>query len=933
MPKLFLFDGSALVHRSFHAFSGRSMMTSRGQDVGMLFGFLTSLLSVIRKEKPDRLAICFDTAAPTFRHIQYEDYKAHRAPLDEGIKAQLPLLYDLIDLLHVPQLSLDGYEADDIMGTLAREGAEAGMEVYLVSGDKDFLQLVNDQVKVYRLPSGRTGDAAEVIDAAGVVEKFGVPPEHVIDVLGLMGDSVDNVPGVPGVGQKTAVALVERFGAIESVLSRAGEVDKPKLRESLITYADQARLSRELVIIDRNVPVGVRPDDLKFGPLNNDPARKRLVDLEFRLILSQIDALGGAGEPGGLFAQQVELVETPKTTLPRAYHLIKDAARLETLLERLNERRGSQLLVAIDTETTAIDPMRAELVGFSFSLRAGEGYYIAANAFEGVPDSFAAPPAPRLRPRVSRELAYILSRLAGFYADESIPKTGQNLKYDLLVLSCYDVPVDGVAFDTLLASFCLDPSARLHGIDQLTEMHLGWRKIPTSSLIGSGSKQITMAEAPVEKVAEYACEDADAALQLTTVLKPRVEKEGLGRLYYDQELPLMPVLLEMEKTGVALDTRLLMELSGEFATELERLVDDVHTLSGGPFNLNSTQQLADVLFNRLGLPPGRKTKLGYSTDTDELERLAPIHELPAKLLRFRHLSKLKSTYIDSLPQLIHPITRRVHTSFSQTIAATGRLSSTDPNLQNIPIRSEEGGRIRRAFVPGEPGWKLLSADYSQIELRIMAHLSGDEQMIAAFHSGWDIHRATAAWMNGITPDDVTSSQRRQAKEVNFGVLYGMGEFGLAQRLDIPRARAREFIEQYFQQFPRVREYIDRTIEGARKNEFVETMMGRRRPIPDINSKNFNVRSNAERMAINTPIQGSAADLIKVAMIEVAQRLKVDRFGARMLLQVHDELLFEAPEDELERLGEMLKQVMSGAFTLSVPLEVGVGWGDNWLDAH
>lgn len=936
--KLFLFDGSALVHRSFHAFSGRASLTSRGMDVGMIFGFLTTLLSVLRKEKPDRLALCFDTAAPTFRHTRFEAYKATRAPLDEGIRAQLPLLHEMINVLNIPNLKLDGYEADDIIGTLAVQGAAAGMDVYMVTGDKDFLQLVTDRIKVYKLPYGRTGDAAEVIDPDGVVAKFGVAPDRVIDVLGLMGDSVDNIPGAPGVGEKTAMQLVHRFGGLEEALQRAEEIEKPKLRETLIEFADQVRLSRELATIDVNTPIGVAPEALDFGPLNNDAARRKLVEWELHSILQQIDALGGSGRPGAV-VQTSLIEEIEKTPVRRDYRLIRTVDELELLIRNLEAIRTRQdeplanRIVAIDTETTSLDPMCAELVGMSFSWEPGEAYYIAANAFSETPDQFVLRPAPKLRPERSRTLAFLLDRLAPFYADPDIPKAGQNLKYDLQVLACYDIEVNGVEFDTLLASFILDPSARQHGIDQLAEIHLGLRKIPTSSLIGSGAKQISMADAPVEAVSEYACEDADAALQLTRKFLPRIEAEGLAKLLYEQELPLIGVLLEMERTGVALDLRLLMELSQEFAAETERLVGEVQDLAGFPFNLNSTQQLANVLYNRLGLPPGRKTKFGFSTDTEELERLAPLHELPAKLLRYRHLAKLKSTYIDALPQLIHPITRRVHTNYSQTIAATGRLSSTDPNLQNIPIRSEEGGRIRKAFIAGEPGWKIVSADYSQIELRIMAHLSGDRRMQEAFTTGLDIHRATAAWMNGIPPEEVTSDMRRQAKEVNFGVLYGMGDFGLSQRLMISRARAREFIDAYFGQLSRVKEYIDLIIAGAREREYVETMMGRRRPMPDINSKNFNIRSNAERMAVNTPIQGSAADLMKLAMIRVAKILKEENFRARMLMQVHDELVFEAPPEEIDRLSRRLREEMSGAMQLSVPLDVGIGVGDNWLDAH
>jgi DNA polymerase-1 len=930
--RLFLFDGTALIFRSFHAFSGRASMSSRGIDVGMTFGFLSTLFSVLRKEKPDRLALCFDTGEPTFRHQQYESYKANRPPLDESLRVQLPMLDVVIDSLKIPNLKLPGYEADDIIGTLARQGAEKGMEVFIVSGDKDFMQLVGDNISLYKLPKGAMGDAPEVINKPGVFEKFGVEPERVIDVLGLMGDAVDNVPGIPGVGEKTAIQLIQRFGSVEETLARASEVERPKLRESLIQFADQARLSKELVIINTAVPIKVTPESLTFGPLNNPEARSRLVDLEFRNLLQQVESLTAVGS-SLLFPEtaQIELPEVTKgSSEGRDYHLIRTVEDLSRLVMLLESGSG---LVAMDTETTSLDAMRADLVGLSFSLKEGEAYYIAVNAFEGVPMEFLQPAAPPLRPRITRETSYILDCLKPFFTDPNRPKCGQNLKYDLLVLACYDIEVTGVVFDTMLASHILDSSARLHGIDHLAEVHLGIRKIPTTSLIGSGAKQTSMADADVEKVSEYACEDADVALRLSNLLSPRIKSEGFEKIFDQQELPLMPVLLQMEKTGVALDTRLLMTLSGEFQSEMEHLVEEVHELAGMPFNLNSTQQLADVLFNRLGLPPGRKTKFGFSTDIDELERLAYVHELPAKLLRFRHLSKLKSTYIDALPQMIHPITRRVHTSYSQTIAATGRLSSTDPNLQNIPIRSEEGGRIRKAFVAGEPGWKMLSADYSQIELRIMAHLSGDERMKEAFLKGWDIHRSTAAWMNSIPPEEVTSDQRRQAKEVNFGVLYGMGEFGLSQRLGISRSRAREFIDAYFNNFSQVKRFIDKLIADTKQNEYVSTMMGRRRPIPDINSKNFTIRSNAERVAINTPIQGSAADLIKLAMIRVHERLRSDRFRARMLLQVHDELVFEAPESEIEPLSKMLVEVMSTAMDFSVPIEVGVGWGESWLEAH
>lgn len=914
MKKLFLIDGTALIFRSFHAFSGKSRLTSKGRDVGMIFGFLSSLFSICRREKPDLLAIAFDTGAPTFRHKMYEAYKANRPPIDPDLKEQIPQLYEMIETLNIPTLSMEGWEADDVIGTLARTGEEKGLEVFMVTGDKDFYQLVTDNVKVYTLP--HHGEEATIYDPHGVREKFGVPPEKVIDVLGLMGDSSDNVPGVSKVGPKTAVDLVNRFNDMEGVLASTRKITQPKLRENLETYAEQARLSKKLVIIDRNAPVEADPEAFDFGPLNNPEARQKLADYEFTSILNQLD---------GLESHQVSS-ETEESD----YVSVTSSSTLDDMIARLN--KTGQML-SMDVETTSLDSMQAELVGMSFSVNEHEAYYLSVNYFKGVPEDYKAPEPPVLRPHTSRILAFILDRLKSLYENPDIPKTGQNLKYDMLVLACYDIRVEGLAFDTMIASHLLDPSTRQHNLDILAETHLGFTKIPTTQLIGKGKTQITMDAVSLEEITTYACEDADIALRLTNYFKPRIEEAGLERLMQDQELKLLPVLLDMEKTGVALDTDLLAEMSTEFQSEIDGLELEVYKLAGMQFNLNSTQQLADVLFNKLGLPPGKKTKFGFSTDISELERLAPLDEVPQKLLRYRHLTKLKSTYIDALPRLIHPITGRVHTSYSQTIAATGRLSSTDPNLQNIPIRSEEGGRIRMAFIAGEPGWKIISADYSQIELRIMAHLSGDELLIKAFREGWDIHSSTAAWMHDMPQELVTPDMRRQAKEVNFGVLYGMGEFGLAQRLGISRKRAKEFIDQYFAKFPRVHEYIEEVHEAARKNEYVETMMGRRRPLPEINARNFQVRQNAQRIAINTPIQGSAADLMKLAMIDVHNALPNEGFKARMLLQVHDELVFEAPENEVERLSFRLQEIMGGAMKLEVPLEVGVASGNNWLEAH
>lgn len=916
MKRLFLIDGSALVFRSYHAFSGRSQLTSHGRNVGMVFGFLSTLLMICRREKPDLMALTFDTAAPTFRHKMFEAYKANRPPVAEELVEQLPLLYEIASALKIPQIMLEGWEADDVMGTLAKRAEASDLETYLVTGDKDFYQLVNDKVKVYTLPG--KGNDPIIYDPAGVKEKFGVFPEMVIDALGLMGDTSDNIPGVPMVGPKTAVNLINEYGEMEKVLASAEQIKQPKLRENLRLFADQARFSRRLVIIDTDAPIKADPEKLTYGPLNNPDARRILADLEFSSILTQLDQL----EP------ETVVVDT-EVQLERKYQPVTTPEALSTLIRKLE----SADLVSIDTETTSLDAMLAELVGLSFSIREGEAWYVSVNYFEATSIDYKPPPPPTLRPNTTPALAYILDQLTPLLVDENLHKTGQNLKYDLLVLACYGIEVRGVVFDTLVASHLLDPSARQHKLDHLALTRLNIRMIPITKLIGSGTKQRSMAEVALSEISEYACEDADVTLQLHNLLQPKLEERNLTELLQEQELPLLPVLIEMEKTGVMLDTSLLQAMSEEFQSEINHLEDEVHRLAGQAFNLNSTQQLAVILYDKMKLPTGKKTKSGFSTNIDELERLAPLHELPRMLLRYRHLAKLKSTYIDALPALIHPLTGRVHTSYNITVAATGRLSSTDPNLQNIPIRSEEGGRIRKAFIAGEPGWLIVDADYSQIELRIMAHLSGDQKLIEAFNEGWDIHRSTAAWMNDFPQELVTSDMRRQAKEVNFGVLYGMGDFGLAQRLGISLKRAREFIDQYFTNFHRVKVYIEEVHQQARENGYVETMMGRRRSLPDINSKNYQIRQNAQRIAINTPIQGSAADLMKRAMVMVHNMLKGEGFQARMLMQVHDELVFEAPEDEIKRLSTRLKEVMGGAMDLKVPLEVDVSWGESWLDAH
>lgn len=914
---IYLVDGSALVYRSFHAFSGRVQIFSNGQDVGMVYGFLLSILGLIKKEQPDRFAIVFDTGAPTFRHRMFDQYKANRPPMDEGLRAQLPLLTEIINLLKIPQMSLEGWEADDIMGTLAVRAAEDDYDVFLVTGDKDFYQLVNEKIKVYTLPTKRNPDRI-IYDADGVKEKFGVYPEKVIDALAMIGDTSDNVPGIPGVGPKTAVKLLDEFGDLETALDSASKVKQKKLSQNLTEFADQARFARKLVTIELNTPVNTVFDELKIGSLNNPGIRAKLADLEFKSILDLLNDL----EP-------VEKSEIDSELYSVEYETITTPSELDNLIDILKDSE----LISLDTETTSLNPMRAELVGFSFSIREKQGWYVSVNFFKDVPVEFSPSEAPYLRPDITRELSFIFTKLKPILESKSIPKTGQNLKYDAQVIACYEVELNGIVFDTMIASHILDSASRQNNLDFLAEKHLEIIKVPTKNLIGSGAKQISMLDVPLNVISKYASEDADIALRLTNLFRFRIEKNDFSQIYYQQEIPLIEVLRKMEHNGVSLDLDLLSEMSTEFQYEMNELEIAIYKSSGSKFNLNSTQQLADVLFDKLRLPAGRKTKSGYSTDIRELTRLAPVHEVPEKLLRFRHLAKLKSTYIDALPKLIHPITGRIHTNYSQTIAITGRLSSNNPNLQNIPIRSEEGSKIRQAFVPIDKGWKIVAADYSQIELRIMAHFSGDETMINAFEGGLDIHRTTASWMHDIPQGLITSDMRRQAKEVNFGVLYGMESFGLSQRLGISRKRASEFIEQYFSKFPKVKDFINKTIESVKEQGFVETISGRRRSMPEINARAFQVRKNAERMAVNTPIQGSAADLMKIAMLRVHEMIAKEEFRTRMLMQVHDELVFESPEDEIKIFSKKLNEVMVNAIKLKLPLEVEISSGDNWLDAR
>ncbi len=906
--RLFLLDGSALAYRSYFAFIRNPLVTSRGENTSATFGFTRTLLKLFDEEHPEYMVVVFDAPGPTFRHQAFEEYKATRQKMPDEMAEQMGRIKAVIEGFRLPVLEVPGFEADDVIGTLARRAEKEGFTSYMVTADKDFAQLVTPKILMYRI--SRQGDEVEILDPDGVVKRFGVPPERIIDVLALMGDTSDNIPGVRGVGEKTAVELIRQYGSLEAVLEHADDIGRANIRKALKQHRDEALLSKQLVRIDTEVPVDVDLDHLKVGEWDRRRLQELFKDLEFHSLMDRVAASVHTGKK-------------------REYRVVRRPEDLQKLAARLREAGE----FTFDLETTSQDPMRAEIVGLSFSVCEGEAFYVpvqVAPGRDGAPELLLDEEGPTGAGFPFFSAGDLLRPL---FEDPSLKKCGQNVKYDLLVLARHGIRVASVAFDTMVASYLLNPSQRQHNLDALSLEHFNYKKISTKSLIGSGKNQISMREVEVERVAEYACEDADYTFRLQQFFRPRLEQGGLMELFEQVELPLIEVLMEMEMTGVALDLQFLQQMSHELEAELGKLVADIYELAGEEFNLNSPQQLARILFTRLKLPPQRRTKKGFSTDADVLERLARLHPLPRKLLDYRELSKLKSTYVDALPRLVNPETGRVHTSYNQAVAATGRLSSSDPNLQNIPIRTELGRQIRRAFVPGQPGYVIVDADYSQIELRIMAHLSGDPTLRASFENDEDVHTRTAALVFNLPADEVTPELRRRAKAINFGIMYGMGRYGLASRLEITPEEADDFIRDYFIKYPGVNDFIIRTITEARQKGYVTTLLNRRRYLPDINSPNRRVREFAERTAINTPIQGTAADLIKVAMIKIHRRLKEEGLRSKMIMQVHDELVFEAPEEEVEHLSELVRHEMESAIELSVPIKVDIGVGPNWLEAH
>ncbi len=891
-----------MAYRAYFAFVRNPLRNSKGENTSAAFGFANALLRLHREEKPDYWACVFDTPHPTFRHELYAEYKSTRAKMPEDMAEQLPRVKQLSRAMGCPIIELPGYEADDVIATLAVQAEARGMDVVMVTGDKDFMQLVTDRITIYN--SRRKGGVEQIerLNPAGVEEKFGVPPERVVDVLGLAGDSSDNVPGVPGVGPKTAVSLVRKFGDLETVLKNHGKAPGKKLRERLEKFADQARLSLELVTIKTDVPVELRPADLVVGRVDCDEALILLKELEFTNLVRT------------LLSEKTEELTPPAPRADRGkYQTVGSLAVLKKLVRQWKQAP----LLAVDTETTSLDTIQAELVGISISAKSGEAYYIPV----GHTDTDE---------NLNREA--VLKILRPLLESEKLALTGQNIKYDYQIFLNYGITLGGISFDPMLASYLIDPTARHHDLGSLAQRHCGYEMQPITELIGAGKKQRSFAEVEVSLATQYAAEDADFAFRLTEILKPQLKPMGLDTLYEKIELPLVSVLAEMEHCGVAVDIPYLKRLSRAWEKRLAALTEDIYHEAGEEFNINSPKQLGAILFDKLKLQSVRKTAktAQRATDVSTLERLASEHPLPALILEYRGVTKLKSTYADALVALVNARTGRVHTSFNQAVAATGRLSSSDPNLQNIPVRTEDGRKIRKAFIAGGEENVLLMADYSQVELRLMAHFSGDEALCEAFARGEDIHTRTASDIFGVPVEIVEPEHRRWAKSANFGIIYGLSAYGLAQQTDMTVREASDFIETYFKRYPGVRRYIDTTIENARRDGYVTTLMGRRRPLPEIRSTNRQRREFAERTAVNTPLQGTAADIIKKAMIDIAAELRGKE--SRMVLQVHDELVFDAKQTELDWLIEMVREKMEQAVELRVPLKIDYGVGKNWLDA-
>lgn len=942
-PKIFLIDAYALIYRAFFALNKNPRVTSKGFNTSAIIGFLNTLYEILRTERPSHLGIAFDLGAPSQRTENFSDYKANREAMPDDLRASIPYIKEIIKGFNIPMYAVEGYEADDVIGTLAKKAEKAGHLVYMVTPDKDFGQLVSDNIFIFR--PAKFGEDAKILGPKEVCEKYGIDkPTQLIDILGLWGDAIDNIPGIPGVGEKTASKFVQEYGSMENLIAHAGEL-KGKMRENIINFADQGLMSKMLATININVPVDFNIDELAVKTPDMQRLTQIFDELEFRTFSKRMINDLQTGKVGGLPVQQpavvrpgtktdtsrhepdlfsqfaenepgnpsLELFSTKDSikTVSHDYQLVATDWQISSLIEMLQRHE----VFAFDTETTGLDVCSSEIIGMSFSVRAHEAFYVT------LPDDFEA--ARR-----------VIERFVPLFSDTGKMLVGQNIKFDMSMLAHYNISLKNKLFDTMLAHYLIDPEQR-HNMDYLADVYLNYETLRIEELIGRGKSQVNMRMVPLEPLKDYAAEDADVTYRLYEVFKSQLAENQLTRLFEDMEMPLVEVLSTMECNGVKIDSDNLKQISDQQAKQIKELESQIFANAGKEFNIASPKQLGEILFDDLKIKaPAKKTKTGqYPTGEEVLQKIITAHPIVQEILDWRGLSKLKSTYVDALPALINPCDGLVHTSYNQAVTATGRLSSTNPNLQNIPVRTDNGREIRKAFVPRDENHVLLAADYSQIELRIITHLSGDPAMTEAFNAGVDIHAATAARVYGVELEDVTKDMRRRAKAVNFGIIYGMSAFGLAERIGISRGEAAEIIKSYFREYAGIQEYIDRCIASARQNGYVETMFGRRRYLRDINSTNSVVRQFAERNAINSPIQGSSADMIKIAMANIHKELKNNDLKSKMILQVHDELVFDTCIDELDTVKKIVKDKMENAMKLNIPVVAELNVGENWLEAH
>lgn len=921
---LYLVDGHALAYRAHYAFASSPLTNSKGEETSAVYGFVNSILTLIDRHQPTHIVVAFDAAGKNFRHDMFDAYKANRKAMPDSLQAQLPVIHAVLDAMGIRHCTVPGYEADDIIATMAQRWCDR-TPIEIVSGDKDLFQLIDERIRVIR--PGKGNVLENEFDAVELVKKVGLRPDQFVDYLALMGDSSDNVPGVKGIGEKTARKLLSEWDTLDNIFEHIESVKPLSVRTKLERGREEAFLSRKLVRLCNDVPLDVELDELSRGDHRTAEFQEMLAELGFDRMARQL--FDGPTTPTApapdLTPRKSERRSGGVETADQRYMTIGAEAELASLCAEL----ATCDEFAIDVETSGLDPMRAVLAGVSMATAPGRAWYVPVSSTleDDVPSLLPGTRAPGL------ELDTVQRHLAPLLAAERPAKIGQNIKFDAIVLECAGMPVAGIRFDTMIASYCLDPARRSHGLDALALDLCGHEMVPFSSLFEKRTAKKDIRTLPLERVGPYACEDADYTLRLKEIFAPMIEASQVKSLFEDVEMPLRDVLMRMEMTGVRIDLGFLAEMSRRYGDRIVVIESQIYDIVGETFNINSTVKLREILFDRLGLSPKRKTKTGFSTDVDVLTQLADKHAVVPLLLEYRHLVKLKSTYIDALPRLVNPGTGRVHTSYNQAVASTGRLSSSDPNLQNIPIRTPEGREVRRAFMPRREGWLLLDADYSQIELRILAHLSGDRGLVRAFRDDDDIHRLTAAKILGVKPEDVSDEMRSRAKTVNFGIVYGMGARGLAQSLDIDVQEAAQFIDEYFQSYPGVKRFIDDTIMRAREDKAIGTMLGRIRRLPDIDSSDRRARAFSERVAVNTPVQGTAADIIKLAMLEADRRITEKGLESRMILQVHDELLFDVPEEELEEMKHLVRESMETAVVLDVPLKVDMKAGKSWYDAH